>query len=286
MTLALAFAGDTKELRTTKLDKMEGKTIKSKKRKGKHEKKKRHVLPEFTNPWPYADNLHPLPEALKLDRDSLSELACQNEYIIESDHKMENDSNDQIYHLFGELINKDPGFMRQWVRLFTITHKRYLETLAMNYLASSDLSLINWCKGVKSGDRADVLVLFVLCVLTGTHCFIHLKQGHWTSLKDAPATHLEYVQCCNVYLSYLGNGIFAEHELHTVKATYKIFGLDQPIEIDETEQLVIGTLTITENKTLDKLMELTCTGNAEIASSTTIDEDITQKKTKLGMNPF
>ena len=56
-----------------KLDEMEGKIIK---RKGKHEKKKRHVLPEFTNPWPYADNLQLLPETLKLDRDSLSELAC------------------------------------------------------------------------------------------------------------------------------------------------------------------------------------------------------------------
>ena len=121
--------------------------------------------------------------------------------------------------------------------------------------------------------------------LTGTHYFVHLKQGHWTSLKDAPATLLEFVQCCNIHLSYLGNGIFAEHELHTVKATYKIFGLDQPIEIDETEQVVIGTLTSAENETLDKLMELTCTGNAETALPKTIVEDVMQK-TKIENEPL
>ena len=74
----------------------------------------------------------------------------------------------------------------------------------------------------ENGDRADVLVLFVLCVLTGTHRFVHLKQGgYWTSLKDVPVTHLEFVQCCNVHLSYLGNRIFVEHELCTIKAITK-----------------------------------------------------------------
>ena len=136
-----------------------------------------------------------------------------------------------------------------------------MEKLAKNFLASSHLSLSDWCKGVKSGDKADVLVLFVLCVLTGTHCLVHLKQGHWTSLKDELDTHLEFIQCCNVHLSYLGNGIYAEHKLRTVRATYEIFGLDQPIEIDETDPVVIGTLTSTENETMDKLMESTCTVN-------------------------
>ena len=193
---------------------------------------------------------------------------------------MEYDRKDELYHLFGELIGRDPKFMRQWVRLFTITHKRYMETLARNYFVNSDLTLTNWCKGMKSGDRADELVLFVLCVLTGTHCFVHLKQGYWTSLKDIPAIHLEFVQCCNVHLSYLGNGIFVEHELCTVKATYKIFGIDQPIEIEETKQVVIGTLTSTENETLDKLMELTCTENTETASPTIISEDLLMQETK------
>ena len=209
---------------------MEGKLKYPKKRKSKQEKKKRYVPPEFTNPWPYADTLPTLSEALKLDRKSLSELECRSEYIIKSDIEFDSNSNDQIYHLFGELISKEPGFMRQWVRLFAITHRGYMERLAKNYLANSNLSLLDWCKCVKSGDRADVLVLFVLCILTGTHCFVHLKQGHWTSLKDEPNTHLEFIQCCNIPLSYLGNGIYTAHELCTVKATYDIFGLDQALE--------------------------------------------------------
>ena len=215
-----------------------------------------------------------MPETLKLDKESLSDLECRSEYIIKSDCELESNSNDQIYRLFGKLISKDPGFMRQWVRLFTITHRGYMTTLARNYLANSGLSLPEWCKGVKSGDKADVLVLFVLCVLTGTHCLVHLKQGYWTSLKDEPATHLEFIQHCNVHLSYLRNGIYAEHELHTVKATYDIFGLDQPFEIDETEPVVIGTLTSTENETLDKLMESTCIGNKKTVSLVTHDEDV------------
>ena len=166
--------------------------------------------------------------------------------------------------------------MRQWVRLFAIMHRGYIEKLAKDYLANSNLSLVDWCKCVKSGDRADVLVLFVLCILTGTHCFVHLKQGHWTSLKDEPNTHLQFIQHCNVHLSYLGNGIYTAHELHTVKATYDIFGLDQPLEIDETEPVVIGTLTSTENETLDKLMETTWIGMEKTVALTTHDDAVKQ----------
>ena len=217
---------------------------------------------------------------MKEDRNNLNELICHNEYTIKSDQKMEYDRNDELYQLFGGLIDRDPKFMRQWVRLFMITHQRYLETLASNYFDTSDLTLAKWCKGIKNGDRADELVLFMLCVLTETHCFVHLKQGYWTSLKDIPVTHLEFVQHCNVHLSYLGNGIFVEHKLYTIKATYKIFGIDQPIEIDETEQVVIGTLTSTENETLDKLMELTCIENTEAAKPESISEDLVMKETK------
>ena len=142
--------------------KWEGKLKNPKKRKSIRGKKKQYVPPEFTNPWPYVDTLPTMSEALKLDRKSLSELECQREYIIKSDIEFDNNSDDQIYRLFGELISKEPGFMRQWVRLFAIMHRGYIEKLAKDYLANSKLSLVDWCKCVKTGDRADVLVLFVL----------------------------------------------------------------------------------------------------------------------------
>ena len=50
-----------------------------------------------------------------------------------------------------------------------------------------------------------------------------------------------------------------------------------PFKIDETEPVVIGTLTSTENETLDKLMESTCIGNEKTASPITHDEDVKQK---------
>ena len=82
-------------------------------------------------------------------------------------------------------------------------------------------------------------------------------------------------------MSYLGNGIFVEHELPTIKATYKIFGIDQPIEIDETEQVVIGTLTSTENETLDKLLESTHLVNTEtFQPESTSVEDVSKETTK------
>ena len=207
-------------------------------------------------------------EALKLDRKSLSELECQSEYMIKSDIELDNNSNVQIYRLFGELISKEPGFMRQWVRLFAIMHRVYIEKLAKDYLTNSNLTLVELCKCVKSGDKVDVLVIFVLCILTGTHCLVHLNQGHWTLLKDEPNSHLEFIQCCNVHLSYLGNGIYTAHELCTVKTTYDVFGLDQPLEIDEMEPVVIGTLTSKENKTIDKLMEITQIGIEKAAAPT------------------
>ena len=75
---------------------------------------------------------------------------------------------------------------------------------------------------------------------------------------------------------YLGNRIYTAHELHTVKATYDIFGLGQPLEIDETEPVVIRTLTSTENETLDKLMETTQIGMEKTVALTTHDDAVKQ----------
>ena len=111
-------------------------------------------------------------------------------------------------------------------------------------------------KGVKDRRRDDVLVLFVLCLITGTDCFVHVK-GHkyWTSLKETPMTHLECIQRCNIHLSYLGQGVFAEHLLRTEKVSYKLFGIDLPVEVEDKKTVVIGTLTSDENSTLDKLLK-------------------------------
>ena len=85
--------------------------------------------------------------------------------------------------------------------------------MAKEYLDGKGLTLQTWLNGLKEGRRADVLGLFLLCLATQTHCFVHLNNGYWTTLWDSPNNHLELIQRCNVHLSYLGRGIFIEHVL-------------------------------------------------------------------------
>ena len=258
------------------------------------------MKPEFTNPWPYAETLPALTENMKLSREELCNLECRFDYNIKCKTNTPSnlDNNDELYRIFGEFIDKDTKFMRQWVRLYTVMHRTYLTNLAKEYLTRKVIDLATWSKGVKDGKRANVLALFVLCIITGTHCFVHLKEHrYWTSLKEMPASHLEFVQRCNIHLLYLGQGVFAEHTLRTNKVSYKFLGIDQPVELDEINPVVIGTLTNDENDTLDKLLELshisplntetskvkTCTqakptGNLEIQSEA-IDETSTSKLT-------
>ena len=130
------------------------------------------------------------------------------------------------------------------------------KNVAADYLETKGLDLSTWIKGVKDGCKGDVLAPFILSVITGVHCFVHLKwHNYWTSLKEIPNTHLEYMQRCNIHLLYLGQGIFVEHKLRTALVSYKLFGIDQPGKLEEKDPVVIGTLTCEENETLDMLLE-------------------------------
>ena len=64
--------------------------------------------------------------------------------------------------------------MRQWVRLYAATNKKYLETTLSKYLESNGLKLTTWVRGVKEGKKGDLLTLFVLSLITGVHCCVHL----------------------------------------------------------------------------------------------------------------
>ena len=66
--------------------------------------------------------------------------------------------------------------------------------MAKEYLDGKGLTLQTWLNGLKEGRRADVLGLFLLCLATQTHCFVHLNNGYWTTLWDSPNNHLELIQ--------------------------------------------------------------------------------------------
>ena len=105
---------------------------------------------------------------------------------------------------------------------------------------------------------AKEMFLLFLCCVTGVHCFVHLKwHNYWTSLKEIPNMHLEYMQRCNIHLSYLGQGTFVKLKLRTALVSYKLFGVDHPVKLEEKNPVVIGTLTCEEDATLDILLKQT-----------------------------
>ena len=193
-------------------------------------------MPTYSNPWPYADNLPKLSEDMKLTKDELGKLECRLDYGIKCHAQVITESvkNEELYRIYGEQIGKEPSFMRQWVRLYVITNKNQIKTIASDYLESKELELSMWLMGVKEVQKGDVLTLFILSVITGVHCCVHLKgHNYWTTLKETPITHIEYMQRCNIHLAYLGQGIFVKLTLRTTLVSYKLFGVDNPVELEE-----------------------------------------------------
>ena len=188
----------------------------------------------------------------------LSELECRLDYAIKCDIQamFGPEQNDELFRIYGEQVDKDSLFMRNWVRLYIITNKNHIQKMASTYFQSINSNLTTWMKELKNGNKGDVLALYVLSVITGVHCFIHLSQNkYWTSLKEVPNTHLEFMQRCNIHLAYFGQGTFIELKLRTTMVNYKLFGVDQLVQIEEKSPVVIGTLTCEEDITLDILLD-------------------------------
>ena len=158
--------------------------------------------------------------------------------------------------IYGDHVGKKANFMRHWVRLYANTNKKQLEIISRKYLELNGLKLTAWVWSVKEGKKGDLLTLYVLSLITGVHCCVHLKQqNYWTTLKDKPTTHVEYMQRCNVHLAYKGQCTFIELSPRTSIVSYKLFGVDNPVGFEETTPVIIGTLTSEETSTLDLLLK-------------------------------
>ena len=91
--------------------------------------------------------------------------------------------------------------------------------------------------------------------MTGVHCFVHVKDGIWSSLFEEPATHQEYIQHCNLYFGYLGGGIYVELIPRVETVQFQIFGMPEPVNIDvDAKPITIGTITSDEQDTLQSLL--------------------------------
>ena len=145
--------------------------------------------------------------------------------------------------------------MRQWICVYALTHKKLVHCTVVCYLQSKGYKLPTWLGGVKEGRWANILAIFLLCKVTQTHCFIHVKNGYWSTLQEDPQSHLEYIKQCNLHLIYMGAGIFTESEARTEFIQYEIFGVSDllPVEINVNKQSV-RTLSAMETNTLILLM--------------------------------
>ena len=147
------------------------------------------------NPWVYKDKLELLPESRKLTKTEVLQIKCRDRYKIRTSIHVTDDqtANNELYHMFGEMLGQDIPFMRQWVRCFVLMHKKFVGKLAGYYLKGQNIKLTQWLQDVKAGSKADVFALFILCIATDTHCFMYTKVEYWTTLLDDPQKHTEYV---------------------------------------------------------------------------------------------
>ena len=103
------------------------KTISDKKKETSGNKVKRRKKSKSDgiqpNPWLYAETVPLLPETGKIDIKGLESLECRQQYQILL-VKLENETarDNELFHIFGSMVNQDTGFMHQWIRVYVVTH--------------------------------------------------------------------------------------------------------------------------------------------------------------------
>ena len=75
------------------------------------------------NPWLYPETVPLLPETGKIDIKGLESLECRQQYQI-SLVKLGNETSrdNELFCIFGSMVNQDAGFMHQWIRVYMVTH--------------------------------------------------------------------------------------------------------------------------------------------------------------------
>ena len=81
--------------------------------------KKRQDSNKVVNPWAYKVILLQLPENEKCNSDDIAMLECKPNFKVKpvQTPNMQLSKEEDLYRIFGELVNQKPAFMRQWVRI-------------------------------------------------------------------------------------------------------------------------------------------------------------------------
>ena len=91
----------------------------------------------------------------------------------------------------------------------------------------------------------------------------HNENRYWSTLKDEPDTHDEFLIRCDLHLTYVGKGIYAQLIPRTEPLEYAIFGTIQSEELSDIEMkpLIVGSLTADEDTTLNYLLNTAISRN-------------------------
>ena len=195
------------------------------------------------NPYNYAGQVVPIYEIHRVLRSEMVELSCRSTHCIKA-RSTKVHENDNLYELFRKFTNKDVKFMRQWLKLFSISNQQNLEVRARRYLASKGLAFDNWMTSITDGMKGDILVLYTLCMLFDKHAIVHLRHGLvWSTLEDLSQDHYVDLKKCELHLCYVGRGLFVE-----------LMERETPLEIvkdtEAVQSLIIGELSTTEEQTI------------------------------------
>ena len=195
------------------------------------------------NPYNYAGEVVPIYEIHRVLRSEMVELSCRSTHCIKA-RSTKVHKNDNLYELFRKFTNKDVKFMRQWLKLFSISNQQNLEVRARRYLASKGLAFDNWMTSITNGMKGDILVLYTLCMLFDKHVIVHLRHGLvWSTLEDLSQDHYADLKKCELHLCYVGRGLFVE-----------LMERETPLEIvkdtEAVQSLIIGELSTTEEQTI------------------------------------
>ena len=156
-------------------------------------KKKIKTIPDAGSPWAYREFLYTIKETDALSIDDILQLDCRAKYKVRPNIFVVDEitAKDEMFRLFGEMMGQDVRFMRQWVRCFVLTHRRFVMKLAKTHLTEHSLSLPRWLKAITNGCRVDTLCLYILSIATETVSYT-LKLGfeqHWERYQ----THMQNI---------------------------------------------------------------------------------------------
>ena len=123
--------------------------------KGKHQGNKQAGINKKNRPsnhWAYKETLPILNEHDKCSLTDLAMLSCRPNFEIKllPAHYTKKLQDDDLYHIFGGLLNQCVKFMRQWIRCYSLTHKGFIMNLVKTYLKSKNLKIGTWIIGIKN----------------------------------------------------------------------------------------------------------------------------------------